>query len=372
MPQAGEPRPIATRGLPGRAPVAALLVAAALGCNHTVHRIGPIAAPAPPRAPAVRMLVFGDFGYRTPMQWLVARAMVAEHQERPYDLALQLGDNLYSCGPDPTRPGAAACRFGEDGATLAPGVAGADDPLFEVNEAPLRALAGADGQPIPIYLVLGNHDVGLGARCAVRGLDAEEARRRRACLSVARRSPAWRMPARHYVIDRGAVRVVAIDTNVVAADYGGFTLEDELAFLDEALRPCGPGRPCFVIGHHPPAAAHAYRAGGMGRARMERLVRVIAGRARAFFGGHAHSLGHVTVDGLEVFLSGSTAMAGYGRIRTLTRARAQPRFATTAWGFAELEVDGGGYWVRFLDFQGTPLHCCEAEGRGPCRPVTCR
>lgn len=351
-----------------------MALAGALGCNHDVHRIEPIGRPSAARAPAVRVLVFGDFGERNLLQRLVARAMVAAHRERPFDLAVQLGDNLYRCGPDPTRPGAEGCRFSADGATLAPGVTAPADPIFEVNEAPLRGLAGPDGQPIPIYLVLGNHDVGVGvgAACEARGLEREEARRRRACLSVAHRSPAWRMPARHYVVDHGPVRLVAVDTNVVAEDYGGFTLEEELAFLDEALRPCGPERACFVVGHHPPAVAHVYPRRRGGRERMERLLGVVAGRARAFFGGHAHQLGHVTVDGLEVFLSGSTAMGGYGRIRTLTPPRAQPRFATTAWGFAELEADARGYWVRFVDFQGAPLHCCEAEGAGPCRSVTCR
>jgi hypothetical protein len=27
--------------------------------------------------------------------------------------------------------------------------------------------------------------------------------------------------------------------------------------------------------------------------------------------------------------------------------------------------------VDFFDFQGVPLHCCEAATSGPCRPVTC-
>jgi 3',5'-cyclic AMP phosphodiesterase CpdA len=353
------------------AAVAAALAAALAGCNHAVHVVEPVGPAPPPRPAAARLLVFGDFGADTVLQALVARAMVRAHRDRRFDLAFQLGDNLYECGPDPLRSGAAECRFAADGVHVADGVPPSEDPIFEVNERPLRALRGEGGAPIPIYLVLGNHDVGLG--CPVPGMEPEETRRLRACLSVARRSPLWRMPARRYVVEAGPVRLVAVDTNVVVEDYAGFTLDDELAFLDRALEGCGPGgRICFVMGHHPPAAAHPYGRGhGKARARPERLLAVMRGRAAAFFGGHVHSLGHVEVDGLDVFASGATAMGGYGRIRTRVPARAQERFATTAWGFAEVEADARGWAVRFVDFQGAPLHCCAADGAGPCRPVAC-
>ncbi len=355
-----------------RAVLAAL--AGLLGaCLHDVHRVGPIAPAPPPRPPAVRVLLFGDFGYRTIPQWLVARAMRRAHRARPFDLALQLGDNVYRCGPDPVRPGAEACRFAEDGAAAAPGPPPPDDPAFHRNEAALRGLRDRAGTPLPMFLALGNHDIGWGGgECAVPGLSGDEATRRRACLSVAHRTPGWTMPARHYVLDRGPVRLVVLDTNVVVADYGGFTLDGELVFLREALAPCGPERLCFVAGHHPPAAVHGY---GSSRspygARMERLLEAAAGRAEAFFAGHVHTLEHLSLDGLEVFVSGSTAMGSFRRFRFRVPARAQLRFATTAWGWAELEADARGYRVRFRDVTGAALHCCAAERGGPCRPVEC-
>jgi hypothetical protein len=353
-----------------------LAAAMAVACAHDVHRIGPIAPAATRREPAVRVLVFGDYGHRTLLQNLVTRGMRRAHAARPFDLALQLGDNIYPCGPDPTRAGAETCRFAADGSSVEAGATLPDDPVFRKNEAPLDALRGPDGVPLAQFLVLGNHDVGLrDPRCQPPTMTAAEALRRRACLSVARRTPTWNIPARHYVIDRGPVRIVAIDSNVVVTDYGGFTLEDEIAFVRAATEPCGgaAGRLCFIAGHHPPAAVQSWNAHGSEFApRMARLLAATEGRARAFFGGHVHALEHLYVDGLDVFISGSTSMGGYMRFKYRAPAHAQLRFATTAWGHAVLEADERGYRVEFFDFQGEALHCCEAGASGPCRPVACR
>ena len=356
-----------------RFPAWVALAALAAACVHDVHRIGPLGPASPERRPEVRVLLFGDFGYRTPMQWLAARALRRESRARPFDLALQLGDNLYMCGPNPVRAGSGGCRFAADGASVEPGVT-PDDPLFRVNEGRLGGLVARDGTALPIFLALGNHDIGWGSGCAVPGLSADEAARRRACLSVARRTPTWTMPARHFVVDRGPLRLVVVDTNVVVADYGGLTLDDEIAFVREATAACGESLQCFLAGHHPPAAVHGY---GRGRPpayheRMARLLAAAGGRARAFFAGHVHTLEHLSLGPLEVFVSGSTAMGGRAqRFRYRWPAAAQLRFATSAVGFAVLEADAEGYRVRFLDASGEPLHCCEAGRTGPCRPVEC-
>ena len=353
---------------------AALAASALVACVHDVYRAEPIGSPGADRPEALRVLVFGDFGFQSIPQRLAADAMRRATRGRPFDLALEVGDNIYHCGPEPTRPGADTCRFEDDGVTVAPGARPPDDPLFRVNEAPLAGLRGRDGAPLPIFLALGNHDVGLGGgRCARASLGEVEAMRRRACLSVARRTPAWSMPARHYVIDRGPVRFVVLDTNVAVRDYGGFTLADEIAFVREATATCGAERLCFLVGHHPPAAARGFWHRGPlpYAARIAQLVAAAGGRARAFLAGHVHTLEHVSIDGLEVFISGSTAMGGFGSFKTRTPARAQVRFATTAWGYAVLETDGRAYRVEFFDTSGAALHCCEAGATGPCRPVSC-
>jgi Calcineurin-like phosphoesterase len=353
--------------------VAALLAATLLACVHDVYRAAPI-LPAPPPLPSpVRVLVFGDFGRHTLPQRLVARAIHRASRARPFDLALQLGDNLYYCGPDPRRAGADRCRFDADGATVATPAPVADDPLFRVNEAPLEGLRDRAGGALPMFLALGNHDLGWGGeRCAVPGLAAGEAARRRACLAVAHRTPTWSMPARHYVIDHGALRIVVVDTNVVVADYGGFTLDAEVAFVREATQGCGTGRVCFLAGHHPPAAAHGYGPHAPPyQARMARLVAAAGGRARAFLAGHVHTLEHLTLGGLDVFISGSTAMGGFGRFKYRFPASAQVRFATSQWGYAVLEVDERGYRMSFYDVDGEAIDCCAAGEAGPCRSVEC-
>lgn len=357
---------------PRRLPtVAALAAVALLACAHDVLRQGPLVASRPGRTPAVRVLVLGDFGLRSVQQRLVTRAVRRAHAARPFDLALQLGDNLYYCGPDPVRPGAERCRFAEDGATVAPGTPPPDDPIFRVAEAPLEGLRLRSGAPLPVFLALGNHDIGWGRRCRDHGLSEAEATRRRACLSVARRTPAWSMPGRHYVIDRGPLRVIVLDTNVVVADYGGFTLEQELAFLREAVAPCRE-RICVLAGHHPPAALHDFRWRAPGfHGRMARLLAAAAGRAPAFLAGHVHDLQHLSLGALEVFVSGSTAMGDLSGFRHRTPAAARAHFATSAWGYAVLEVDAEGYAVQFHDASGERLHCCEAARGGPCLPVRC-
>ena len=335
--------------------------------------VGP---PGPRREPEVRVLVFGDFGYDTHLQWLVARQMTADTRRRPFDLALQLGDNLYKCGPSAVRPGAEACRFEADGVTVAPGAAPPDDPLFRVNERPLAGLTARGGGTLATFLALGNHDVASVGACAAPGLSEEEAARRKACLEVARRTDTWNMPARRYVLDRGPLRFIVFDSNLVAGDYGGFTLGDEVDFVRRAAEGCGAGRACFLVGHHPPAAVHSY--GGRRRAgpttaqrRMAQVLAAAGGRARGYLAGHIHQLEHLTLDGLEVFISGSTAMGGFHPLGTVAPARAQVRFATDAWGYAVLEAGAGWYRMSFTDFTGAERYCCEAEGEGACRAQAC-
>ncbi len=361
-----------------RLPASALAALLLAGCVRDAYLAptAPGARPPPRREPAVRLLVFGDFGYATLPQWLVARAMRADTARRPFDLAIQLGDNLYKCGPDAARPGAEACRFEADGATVAPGTPAPDDPLFLVNEGPLQGLRARGGGPLPVYLALGNHDVASDGGCATPGLPAAEAARRKACLAVARRTPTWIMPARHYVLDAGPLRLVVVDTNVVVADYGGFTLEAELDFVRGAVAGCGEGRTCLLVGHHPPAAVHHYpvraRAGPTEvQRRMARLLAAAGGKARGFLAGHVHMLEHLTLDGLEVFISGSTAMGGFHPLRHVVPARAQVRFATDAFGYAVLEAGPGWWRVEFHDDIGTERYCCEAEGDGACRAEAC-
>ncbi len=355
-------------GAPAGAALSALLL---LSCVPAVVRDAGRPPAAPAWSPSVRVLVFGDFGASMWGQRAVAAGMARAQRASPFDLAIELGDDLYPCGPDPRRPAAAACRFAADDAAIAPGTPPQDDPRFRVNERPLEALRDPGGAPgLPILLALGNHDVGWDG-CAVPGIPPEEAMRRRACATVAHRTPEWWMPARHYVIDRGPVRIIVLDTNAIVGDYAGFTLDGELAFLADALAGC-EHRLCFLAGHHPPAAAVDYPPPPAAfHARMARVLEVARGRVAAFLAGHEHALEHVALDGLDVLVSGSTAEGGLMRFELRYPAGAEVRWASSSFGFGILEAAPGRWRFSFLDGSGARIHCCDAEGRGPCRPVRC-
>lgn len=361
-----------SRGGAGAA-LATLLLGAAGCCTCAgsptlTVRAGAARAPgaAPPSAsPALRALHFGDFGDATCQQRAVAAAIAAAHRRAPFDLGLAAGDLVYECGPDASLPGADRCAFAADGSTVAPGFAPPADPSFAVHDGPLAVLGAT-----PLYVALGNHDVASAGSCL--GTSAAVARTK-ACLSVAHAAPQWVMPGRHYVVDRGPARFVVLDTNVVAGDYGGFTLEEEVAFLAAAAEGCAD-RPCFVVGHHPAATASGHRRDFSAEftARMGRLVEAGRGRIRAWLAGHDHDLEHLrTAGGLDVLVSGAGARGAFGGGFEATPG-ATLLFGSRRWGVGSLEVSADGWRYRFEDHRGDALYCCAARGAGPCEPTACR
>jgi len=331
----------------------------------------------PTEPPALRALVFGDFGDDTCQQSAVARGMAASHARAPFDIAISTGDNVYECGPDPRLPSAAACAFGPDASSVPPSYVPPVDPRFwKLFEGPLAPLT-TNGQAIPVYLTLGNHDKNTGSKCREGDLDPESLGRTRACLEVAHQGPHWRMPGRHYVVNQGPVRFVVLDSNLIAGDYGGFSLDGEVDFLREATKGCG-ARACFVVAHHPPATAGGHGDGGAGPAdrgfdsRMRRVLGAASAPISGWFAGHDHDLQHLRgPDGLDVFVSGNGSRWRDEKFEKVRPAGADLLFASTAWGFAVLEVWPSGWMVRFEDEQGTALHCCQAVFPGPCRPAAC-
>jgi hypothetical protein len=358
-------------------PVALALLALTLGSARLpqveYREPGPPPAPAALPAPTLRTLVLGDFGDRTLQQRSVTAALLRWNARHPFDLVLQPGDNLYNCGPGPRVPGPYACRYAPDGVTVEPGFVPPFDPIFEQNEAPLRALRGRDGRTPPIYLALGNHDVGAERYCTARGMTRDEWMRRRGCLEVAHRSPTWRMPGRHFVVDEGGVRFIVVDSNVAWAEYGGFTLAAEVAFVREASAGC-EARPCFLVAHHPPAMAvgapppPGAEPSLLG---MRTLVEAAGGRLAAVIAGHVHSLEHLTYGDVDVLITGAGARPGRSKLVRAWPADARLRFGSNAAGFGVLETWEGGWSYRMVDDQLRSLYCCAAAGRGRCEPIAC-
>jgi 3',5'-cyclic AMP phosphodiesterase CpdA len=324
--------------------------------------------------PPLRVLLFGDFGDPNAQQRAVAEMMIGAHRRQPFDLAISLGDNVYNCGLDVTLPGARECEFDESGNTLEPGYEAPRDPRFEERfERPLLPFA-SDPKPLHVYGVLGNHDVASGVRCREGGLGSSELGRVRACLQVAQRSQVWRMPGRHYAIDKGAARFVVIDSNLLLGDYGGFSIDGEIDFVRDAVRTAA-GRRVFLVAHHPAATAGTHR-DDFRPAYLDRLRRVLeagGGDISAWFAGHDHILQHVRAPGgLDAFVSGNGARGRPNeRFEDVEPDDARVLFGSTEWGFAVLEVTRSGWSVRFETDRGKPLHCCRAVGSGPCEPVAC-
>lgn len=375
---------------------APILLAAAIGllpagcCSrgggaYTVREAPP---PAPPSTlsedevarsvprPLLRVLLLGDFGDRTCQQRAVAGAVAAAHRRAPFDLGLHLGDNLYECGPDAALPGAAACAFAGDGSAVLPGYRPpADDRFPRLLEGPLAPLAEGP-RPVPFYAALGNHDVATSGSCR-SGPEAEAVAlgRTKACLEVAHRGPLWRMPGRHYVLDRGPARFVVLDGNLLVRDYGGFTLADEVAFVREATRGCGARR-CFVVAHQPAATAGSHASDwrdGTYRERLRRVQEAFQAPIAAWLSGHDHDLQQLrTPAGYDVFVSGNgSRQRARERFERVMPPDARLLFASTAWGFATLELFDDGWGVRFEDTSGVSLHCCRARGAGRCEPAGC-
>jgi hypothetical protein len=340
--------------------------------GHTPRTVRAPLPPAPgaePPPPAIRVLHIGDFGDDTCQQRAVARGIAAAHARAPFDLVVSAGDNLYECGPDVRLPGAAACDFAPDGASAAPGFAPPADPRFAIFEAPLAPLLRG-GEPVPVWLALGNHDQNSGRSCREGGLAPEKLGRVRACLEVAHRGRHWRMPGRHYAVDAGPARFVVLDSNLLVGDYGGLSADGEVEFFRRATAGCG-SRPCFVVAHHPPASAGAAPSAGF-LERLRRLEAATAGPIAAWLAGHDHDLQHLRAPGgYDVFISGNGS-----RWRDAGFARAAPPeasllFGSTAWGHAVLEVSASHWGVRFESETGEALHCCRAALEGRCVPVAC-
>jgi tartrate-resistant acid phosphatase type 5 len=167
---------------------------------------------------------------------------------------------------------------------------------------------------------------------------------------------------------------VVLDSNTFYEDYGGFTLEAELAFLAGALEGC-ERRACFLVLHHPPTTAGEHERDFSRPERVARMARVeaaAAGKVRAWLAGHDHDLQHLrTAAGVDVLISGNGATARPQERFQRVANGGQLLFASTTPGIGLLAVRQGGWDYRFEDTQGAPLHCCSATGPGPCEPVSC-
>ncbi|HUR26478.1 MAG TPA: metallophosphoesterase [Candidatus Thermoplasmatota archaeon] len=165
----------------------ALLLAACLAAGCLGRPVAPEPVPPDAEPAAVRFVVVGDTGTGDWNEYAVARAIGTACADRGCDLVVHTGDILY-----------------DDGAFSV------DDPQFEDKfEIPYGSLG------LPVYLVLGNHDVGndphapedLGRWQAVGDVAVAYSNR------TGRTTDAWHMPGRWYAFTQGPVAFVAFDSS---------------------------------------------------------------------------------------------------------------------------------------------------------------
>jgi hypothetical protein len=247
---------------------------------------------------SVRFLAFGDYGTGRPEQKQTAEAMLAQHQKKPFDFGLTLGDNFYGRGMEST-----------------------SDPRWQTQwEALYGPLA------IQYYATLGNHDWGQPDSPAAEILYADKSR-------------TWRMPAPYYTFAAGSVQFFALDTNEIS--------EAQLMWLTDELSK-SKARWKIVYGHH-----HIYSATrGDNKPMIERLLPILKGRADVYLCGHDHNLQHVRPEGgVHFFVSGGGGAGTYA-----TKEYERTIFRKDTYGFGVVEVDQTQLKVSFVDLKGEQVY----------------
>jgi tartrate-resistant acid phosphatase type 5 len=326
-------------------------------------------------APQGRVLLFSDFGHEaTHQQHVVARAILRQNQREPFDMALDVGDNMGPCGPEGHYYlEDNGCAFARDGSTVAPPIPTRNDPGFDGLFENALAHLDVNGQPVPVYVALGNHDVGAGGDCRTTWLPKADEERLKACAEVAHRSRHWVMPGRHYVVEKGPARFIVLDGNVLGDDYGGFTFDDEVEFVRQSSAGCD-SRFCFIVSHYSPAAVGKRRLNPAPSylARMSRLERAMQGKLTGWLGGHYHELHHLrTGSGYDVFVAASTSNSGALEMEGVYPPGAELRFASDAWGFGVLQLAADGWEFKFVNTGNRAVYCCRAVRGAACEEVPC-
>jgi len=225
--------------------------------------------------------------------------MRRSHQEKPFDLAITLGDNFYPAGiSTPTDE-----RWRQE---------------FQRLYSPMR---------IPFFASLGNHDWVLADSPAAEVLHSGG-------------PDGWRMPAARYSFVAGPVQFFALDTDLVT--------RAELDWLDAELGR-STARWKVVFGHHPIRADGLY---GDDPNLQQNLLPILRGRANLYICGHEHDLEHLAPDGGVHFV-----VAGGGGAPTYP-IKPGPRalFAASLNGFAVIDADQEALTVSLIDADRKVLH----------------
>ena len=264
-----------------------------------------------PQSPdRVRVAALGDTGTGDTDQKQVAHALAKVCRSFGCDFVLLLGDNFY---PD--------------------GLSGLDDPQFDEKFTSLYQDLG-----IPVYGVLGNHDVRQHPLPQV--------------LAGVRGSQ-WRMPNYQYILDAEFVRFHALNTNC-----GPLALNA----LAEGLTPTQAPAWTVALGHHP-----VYSSGTHGDA--DPLTQLFwewqfGDVVDVHLSGHDHHLAHLRTGSRTEFVvsgAGGKHYRNEDERKRLTPSAGELLFQHLDTGFVWLEFTPTRLEGRFHDSTGALLYRFERE-----------
>ena len=300
------------------------LASSLLACQPTA-----IEHPDPPGRIRLSFFAFGDtgvvpnsIGRSLQTQMRVAKVVEAEQRRRPADALVLLGDNFY---PDGLREVELAARVRENIVRPYCVFLALDGPASP-NVADACEPERRGERPVPLYAVLGNHDVEL----------PESPKLQRE--AIPRFVPNWHMPS-------SSVETVELaDADLVPSVslilYDAHTLADEgdSASLERALREArGPWR--ILAGHYPINGGHP-------GPWIRKTLDAIDVPVHLHISGHEHNMQVGVPPAGDPFLNiivGSGASS-----RPVRRPLPGSRFELVQPGFARVDLVGDGDAARLV------------------------
>jgi hypothetical protein len=275
------------------------VMAAGQNLPHFIRDAPPVFTVPTDRSRDARVLAFGDFGDGSDRQRRMAEAMRRLHAQKPFDLALTLGDNFYPVGME-----------------------GPDGPRWDRDFAKLY-----EPMHVKFFPTLGNHDWALADSPAAEILHSG-------------RSELWRMPAQRYTFVAGEVQYFAIDTNLIT--------RAQLEWLDHEISR-STARWKIVYGHHP---VYSHGAHGDEPFVRDSLLPILRGRVNIYLCGHEHDLQHLAPDqGVHFVIAG-----GGGALPRPITPGPRSLFAASKNGFAVIESNRASLTVRLVGEDLKTLH----------------
>ncbi len=255
-----------------------------------------IAATPPKKNLLLRFTSVADTGTGARGQYAVAGAMNYYHQQKPYDLVVLAGDNIYNNGEI--------------------------EKIGAVFERPYKELLS---QGVKFHACLGNHDI------RTENGDPQI------------KYPGFNMKGRYYTFRRDAVQFFALDTN------GNADWEKQVVWLEEELSLSdAPWK--VVFGHNPFYSSGHY---GVSQTLIKRFTPLFKQyNVQLYINGHDHHYERThAIDGTTYLTTGSGAgVRAVGRSKWTQRSADRLAFAAYDVYPDRIEVSAMGTDKRVFDY----------------------